>query len=294
MEKGYLGYAAFAVAAILVIVLVLFSVRQVQQFTCPDGTMVEEPGKCFPGAQTPKPTAEYNPTATTATPTAAACPSPRSPRPSPKPAAIPSSYTPTPLPGPVRQETFFFAVGEGAGSSLGVGLRVLSVSGIGYTTSYLPYASFEVTDPVTGAVTTKTIQSGGNDSVAGVYVYVYKVFPGMNRVNYADVCMKTAYATPTPAPPVVSGCNSAMQIGDEIVAANGAKVKLKSISGIGYNTTYPPSATIRIMNSRTAESVERTIPEGGSEIVYSVRITVNKITPGANQANYVNVTVAEP
>ncbi|MCX6767843.1 MAG: S-layer protein, partial [Candidatus Micrarchaeota archaeon] len=54
-----------------------------------------------------------------------------------------------------------------------------------------------------------------------------------NTVNQIILGKETAY-------------NPIMQIGDELVAANGAKVKLKSISGIGYTTSYLPYASFEV------------------------------------------------
>ncbi len=78
-------------------------------------------------------------------------------------------------------------IGDELVAANGAKVKLKSISGIGYTTAYLPYASFEITDPVTGTVSTKTIQTGGEEQVAGVVVHVNKIFPGVNQVNYADV-----------------------------------------------------------------------------------------------------------
>ncbi len=81
-----------------------------------------------------------------------------------------------------------------------------------------------------------------------------------------------------------------MNIDDELVAANGAKVKLKSVSPFGYGGSSLPYASFEVTSASGTTTTE-TMQPGDSKDVAGVTIRVNKVFPGVNNVNYADVSV---
>ncbi len=188
----------------------------------------------------------------------------------------------------------------------GAYVKLRSISGIGYTTTQVPSATFDVYDTNNNYQGSYTLTPGQVQTVNDITITLNKIYPGVNQVNYADACVKAPYTKPTPTPiapcfidktgqKTCIGCSSAMTIGEILKADNGAYVKLKSITGIGYAPTYLPYASFEVYDQYGNYKGTKTIQQGDSDTVEGViSITVNKIYPGVNQVNYADACVKAP
>lgn len=81
-----------------------------------------------------------------------------------------------------------------------------------------------------------------------------------------------------------------MNIDDEIVAPNGAKVKLKSVSAFGYGTDSQPLASFEITSASGTVTTE-TLKPAEEKDVAGITVRVNKVFPGVNSVNYADVSL---
>lgn len=83
----------------------------------------------------------------------------------------------------------FMQIGDKISAPNGVSVELSSISGFGYGTAAQPYASFNVYDASGNKIDTATLQEGGADEYNkyGIIIKLFKAFPGVNQVNYAQV-----------------------------------------------------------------------------------------------------------
>lgn len=83
----------------------------------------------------------------------------------------------------------FMQIGDTVTAPNGVKIELSSISGFGFGGANQPLASFNVYDASGNKIDTATLQEGGATEYNkyGVVVKLFKAFPGVNQVNYAQV-----------------------------------------------------------------------------------------------------------